>query len=175
MRLFVAVDLPEEIKLFLSKINSELSNISGVKTVSKEASHLTLLFLGEIKNVSDVISTLKLIEFKEFEIEVSGFGFFPNEDIRKVLWMGVTPSNNLMMLQKQIASLFGNSSDYKPHITFARINAQNSGSYPAFDKVVNKFKQKSFKFKLNKFKLYSSELTHLGPIHRVLDSFPVKE
>jgi len=174
MRLFIAIELPDEIKDFLSQINSSLKNINGLRTVNKESMHLTLLFLGDIKNQKEVIETLNLIEFKEFKITISNLGFFPDKKRIKVAWIGVNQANELMMLQKQIASLFNNQLNYFPHITFARIKHISEKDKNNLFDLSEKFKKKKFVVSVNKFKLFSSELTKIGPIHRIIESFPAK-
>ena len=50
MRLFIAIDLSEEAKENIEKLKLELKGIKGIKLVSKENTHLTLKFLGEVSD-----------------------------------------------------------------------------------------------------------------------------
>ncbi|MCF7871980.1 RNA 2',3'-cyclic phosphodiesterase [Candidatus Woesearchaeota archaeon] len=169
MRLFIAIDLTNETKQFLSKINTEISEIQGIKTVNAENLHLTLLFLGE-KNPNETIKTLKELKFKSFELELSKFGFFPNRSHIKTLWFGVEKKQELIMMQEKIAKKFKKQQEYKPHITYARIKHTNSTQRKKIFKTIEKFKTKKLKMCVNKIRIYSSELTPLGPIHRVIDT-----
>ncbi|MEM4757742.1 MAG: RNA 2',3'-cyclic phosphodiesterase, partial [Nanopusillaceae archaeon] len=75
MRVFIAIDLPEEIK---NKIVSYYKEIRGVygKFVEKENLHITLKFLGELQPniVEKIKKELENIKFPKFNIEVGGFG-----------------------------------------------------------------------------------------------------
>jgi 2'-5' RNA ligase len=49
MRLFIAVDLPEQVKDYISQIAQPLRAIPGIKPVNKENIHITMKFLGEVE------------------------------------------------------------------------------------------------------------------------------
>ena len=51
MRLFVAVDLENEVREKIYELSKALSSIRGIKTVEKENLHITLKFLGEVSDV----------------------------------------------------------------------------------------------------------------------------
>lgn len=171
MRFFIAIDLPLELKQFLIEINSELKRFNGVKTVERENTHLTLLFLGEKPDFKEIVSNLKIIQYMKFRVEVSNIGFFPDSHHIKVVWLGVKKSKDLTSLQKQIAILFDDYKDYVPHLTFARVKSINRREKEELLEIISKFNKSEFSFEVDKFKLYSSELTSFGPIHRVVDTF----
>jgi len=50
MRLFIAIDIPEEIKKYLGKLQEKINtNLAKIRNVKKEKIHLTLKFLGEVQ------------------------------------------------------------------------------------------------------------------------------
>lgn len=174
MRLFVAIEIPISVKEHVLKVNNKIKLIKGVRVVKQENIHLTLLFLGDVKDVKGVAKKLSTIIFSPFDVVIVGAGFFPNQNNIKVVWLGIRKNKELVRLQKQIANLFEPKNKYIPHLTIAR-----TGFISATDK--QKLKEimavhrDSLKFRVSKFRLYNSELTPMGPVHRVLDSFESTE
>ncbi len=172
MRLFIAVEVPAEVKEFLYQIGAKLSRYKGINNVNKENMHLTLLFLGERSDVKEIVETLKKISFKKITLETDDFGFFPDKKRIRVIWLGLKHSDELFYLQGEISNYFEEDREFKPHITFARVKFLKPNEKKALLHEMNSVTKPYFKFKVDKFKLYSSELTSMGPIHRVIETFP---
>lgn len=172
MRLFLAVDIPTEIKLLLTKINAEISDFPGIKTSSAENMHLTLLFLGE-RNIKDVLHKLDSVKFKPFDLKAKRIGFFPDKNRINIMWFGIEHSEELNALQNNLVEALKIKSNqkYVPHLTFARIKMLKSNDRKKLFRILDKYKDEEFKFKVKSYRLYSSELTMLGPIHRVIENF----
>jgi len=69
MRLFIAIEMPEEIKEYLIQIQSKIGNdLAKIRWVNKEQIHLTLKFLGEVQPncVEEVKEELGKIKFESF-------------------------------------------------------------------------------------------------------------
>jgi len=124
MRVFIAIDIPEELK---DNIYNEIKKIRGVrgKFVEKENLHITLKFLGELQPniVENIKDDLGIIEFQKFEIEVYGLGNFNN----RVLWFGIRKgAERIIELKNQIDDIlrkhnFPPDRDFHPHVTILRI------------------------------------------------------
>ena len=75
MRLFIAIDLPENVKEYLRKLQASLpsANMSRARDF-----HLTLKFLGECGEAlrGKVEEELKQIHFQPFEAELGEIGAF---------------------------------------------------------------------------------------------------
>ncbi len=170
MRYFLAIPLPEEIKEKLHRINTELSDFKDLRFVNPDNMHLTLLFLGENK-VGEKIKELKKIRFKPFQLKTMKVSVFPEEGKIRLVWMELKKSKELTKLQKNIAELFNIEKEYKPHITLARIKRINTKEKEALIKKTKKQKNEELTINVKNFKLYSSELTVLGPVHRVVEYF----
>ncbi|MBN1377439.1 RNA 2',3'-cyclic phosphodiesterase [Candidatus Woesearchaeota archaeon] len=173
MRLFLAVDIPEEMKQLINdmeaKINPEYGRFNLVKP---ENCHITLKFLGEVNDEEKIISALKDIKFEPFNLEIKNIGFFPNENYIKVVWIGFKDDSGLVKLHDEIeSSLKGFKKDFnfKGHITFMRI--KNLKMKKEFIKLMNKIKLPEISFDVNRFKLYKSTLTKEGPVYEVLEEF----
>ena len=74
MRLFIAIELPDDIKECLSAIQKkmigQLSHEDKIMPVKKERMHLTLKFLGEVQpnNIKEIKDTLKEIKLTPFSL-----------------------------------------------------------------------------------------------------------
>ena len=176
MRLFAAIGIPEEIKDYFSRIQQQIGNDNAkVNWVKKENLHITLKFLGEVKEESleKIKGTLKKIRLKPFSLTIGKLGIFPNENYIKVIWIGFKKAERLFDLHKlvdmSLSRLVPIERNFLGHITLGRVK---------FVKDKQKFKEKldsiriqENSFKVDKFKLYKSELTKHGPVYEVLEEF----
>lgn len=134
MRSFIAIELPESVKTAISALQNELKKCGAdVRWVRPEGIHLTLKFLGDVKE-KDVDGIVKSIEgtckkYNSFNVEIKGTGVFPNMKSPRVLWIGVSGNEVLLKLQKDIeegmASLGFEKENrqFSPHLTFGRFKS----------------------------------------------------
>ena len=135
MRLFVAVDLPEETKRLIvaeqKRIVAPLVRSGdSLKLVAPEQMHLTLLFLGEVQEARvpaaiEVMNTA--VDMPAFDTAFGGAGVFPPRGAPRVLWMGVTAgAAPLTGLQREIAErilklgIAFDDRPFQPHLTLGR-------------------------------------------------------
>jgi RNA 2',3'-cyclic 3'-phosphodiesterase len=174
MRLFVAIPLPEDIKLLLSDLQHKDDR---VRWVSQEQMHLTLKFLGQMNGFQrkQISGLLDQIKFKQFKISIDGLGFFPERGLPRVFWAGIqSDTDALFRLQADVeaaAMKAGADKDknrFKPHVTLARLNDR---SIKKSELINSDLKLSSRKFKVDHFNLYQSILQPEGAIHTVIKSF----
>ena len=126
MRLFIAIEIPNDIKDYISQIQEHFQD-KGLRLVNKDRMHLTLKFLGEIKKdkLDFIKNQLEKIKFNKFKVHLDKIGFFPNEKYIKVIWIGLKPEDLILGLQKDIddrlKELFKKEKNFKPHLTLARV------------------------------------------------------
>ncbi|MDP4126521.1 MAG: RNA 2',3'-cyclic phosphodiesterase [Bacillota bacterium] len=131
MRLFIGVDLPDEIKENLLKVQSELRHhgASGFWK-SVENFHITLEFLGEIdvNRIPLITETLSKVanNHTSFMLNISGLGAFPSFMKPHTLWTGVGGNlHQLSLLRDEIHKKLAQNGfvleerKFKPHITLA--------------------------------------------------------
>lgn len=131
MRLFVGINLPNEIKQTLLEFQTELRQL-GVKGSwkSQENFHITLEFLGELDQniIPKLTETLSKVarNHKPFKLNIGGLGAFPSMIRPHTLWTGVTGSiNELNRLKNEIHIKLAENGfvledrKFKPHITLA--------------------------------------------------------
>ena len=176
MRLFIAIEIPEEIKDYLCGIQQEIVNSKNkIRLVNKENMHLTLKFLGEVQpnKLGDIKDNLKKITFKPFYVNLDSIGIFPSEDYIRVVWVGLKPEEQVLKLQSKIDEslkrLFKKEKDFKPHLTIARVKYIEDKK-----QFVDKLKQITVdnkKIEVNDFKLVKSTLTTKGRVYEDLKFF----
>jgi 2'-5' RNA ligase len=132
MRSFIAIDIPAYIK---SSIDGVIRSVSGsargVRWVSTENIHLTLKFLGDVRDdlIPEIEKRLKMIgrRFQCFSIGIRGAGAFPNFKNPNVLWLGIEASDWLESLFREIDAALAeigfekDSRKFSPHLTIGRV------------------------------------------------------
>jgi 2'-5' RNA ligase len=123
MRLFVAVDIPDEI---LDRVCDAAKSLEGpnVKIIPRENLHVTLAFLGEMKQ-EDAENALAGMKFENGDIALKGAGVFPNPEFVRIAWVGVEGDGmkrnaNIMIKAFRIEE----GREAKLHLTVARIQGK---------------------------------------------------
>lgn len=174
-RLFIAIDLPDEMREKIYSIHREIPDVNWVK---KEQIHLTLRFIGDADDelFTGIKSTLEKILWKKFHLGLNETGFFPNEKRPNVFWVGLGKNEALSSLKNRIDQILeevgGVSSEgrnFLPHVTIARIKRRLSekdiSGFSDISMIIRSFNIQPFL--VDKFFLYSSILTAHGAIHSV--------
>ena len=167
-RLFVAIDLPQDIKQQLVSLSCGLP---GARWVAPEHLHLTLRFIGDVDGqvFKDVREVLADVRGESFSLRLKGIGFFPPRGKPRVVWVGIPRDESLLQLRNRIESVLVRSGlepegrKFSPHVTLARLkNTPGSriGAYLAHNGLFV-----SEEFTVNDFFLYSSVLNSKGAKH----------
>jgi 2'-5' RNA ligase len=172
-RVFIAINLPVELK---EKIFSELSRIIPEKTckiVEKENLHFTLAFLGnqtisEIEKIKQKM--LALSTEKPFKIELSGIGTFN----KRVFWLGLKEGNKeIAEIAKRLHFLLGFQEEkFSPHLTIAR---NKSFQAKEAELLIKKLQEKNFcaGFVVKSIDLMESVLSQHRPTYEKLFSVSI--
>ena len=90
MRLFIAIQLNDEMKDALTRLQKQLQR-QGVRGnfTRRENLHLTLAFIGEYPDPYDVKDVMEAIDFEPFDISLDGMGSFGS-----LWWMGLSSTGN---------------------------------------------------------------------------------
>src|SRR5690242_20680052 len=95
LRVFVAVQIPQEIKTQMMAQTFELRQQAGrgVRWGSIENIHITLKFLGDVtqKQVDALTEALQthMRTHAPFQISLDGVGTFPNPKRPRIIWVGL--------------------------------------------------------------------------------------
>jgi 2'-5' RNA ligase len=133
-RLFVAIELPDDAKQELGKLQNKLHNegLDGVKWVFPQSLHITLKFLGytDQEKVEEINHALNSVskQFDAFTIGFKRLGAFPALSRARVLWTGLTGEiGRLQMLAGEVERAMNDlgfeeeKRKYSPHLTLARV------------------------------------------------------
>jgi RNA 2',3'-cyclic 3'-phosphodiesterase len=144
VRLFVAIDIPEEVKARLEAFIDRLRPTAKLSWSSVHNLHVTTKFigewpepkLGEIEQALAAVPPPGLVE-----IAVRGLGWFPNERNPRVFWAGIEAAESLRQLagdtERKLAELGVPVEDrgFHPHLTLARRRAAGRGALVPLDRL----------------------------------------
>lgn len=182
MRLFVALDLPDEVRRALGDLIARLKpDCRGARWVRPEGMHLTLKFIGETapQKLDSIRSALAAVQSDQpVEMHFRGLGFFPNERRPRVVWCGMEASPNLAALAADVdralkpLGIPSETRAFVPHLTLARFD-----SHEGLEKIVRTAGElKSYDFgsaRTTEFHLYESFLKRSGAEYKRLATFPI--
>ncbi len=132
MRLFVAINLPDDVRQSMWNGAALLRGQSfPVKWVGPDSLHLTLKFLGEVpeQRVNELSEGIDraIVGTAPFELPISGFGAFPNPRRARVVWIGCEYVAALQRIQPNVeAEMEGagfpcESRSFHAHFTVGRV------------------------------------------------------
>jgi len=189
MRVFIAIDISEEIRTALSNLQQQLHNKADIKKgdvkwVAPKNIHLTLKFLGEIrdKQVVDVCNIVKNVagRYKSFELDVESVGSFGGKSAR-ILWVGIGKGiDSLLQLQKDLEQQLASSGwppeqrEFTGHLTLCRVKNSKAGiTLATMTEAYKDFKLGTIL--ADSISVYQSQLTPSGPMYTVLGNCKMPE
>jgi len=185
LRCFIAVELPEEIKAGLSRLQAKLKsgNECPVKWVDPYSIHLTLKFLGNVNADMTGEITEAMAEgakgVSPLQLEIKGLGVFPNLRRVQVIWVGMSGEvDKLLPLQKGIESnleILGFTPEaraFTPHLTLGRVRDQASADerQKLGELIAGTKFELAYPFPVNAINLMRSQLSREGAIYSRVSS-----
>ncbi|MEA2092498.1 MAG: RNA 2',3'-cyclic phosphodiesterase [Patescibacteria group bacterium] len=171
-RAFIAIILPEEVKKKLKEKQEEIKDLlegDSVKWVEEENLHITLSFLGVIKNKEKLIEKLREVDEKSFSVEIKEVCYFPEDKKEvKMIWVNVNDKEIKNLLKEIDGSL-----DITPHITLGRVRKwewqkMSPESIPDIEDYLE------ISFKVESFFLVESKIRRKGPDYEIIEEFKLK-
>jgi 2'-5' RNA ligase len=168
-RLFIALDFPDEVRESLANM---CFGVPGAKWVSKDQLHLTIRFIGDADDglFSEISEILHDVNASRFNLTLKGVGYFPPRRKPNVLWVGMEPCEELMLLRDSVEKLLEElglepeERKFHPHLTLARLRQEAPLSkITGFLSANNLFKAEAVP--ITEFHLYSSVLMPAGAVH----------
>lgn len=184
MRLFVAVDLPGDLKKALGVLVRQLSSARApVRWVDAGNLHLTLKFLGEVADEKEQViyevSRLAAKEVRPFSLRIEEVSAFPSLKRPRVIWVGVGKSPQLATLSRRVEEGFqaigfpSEKRPWTPHLTLGRVKGDSSTR-----DLETKLARASFSpytFVVEKLSIVKSILRPSGPIYTILREIPLRQ
>ena len=138
MRLFVAIELSEEVRAAIHEVQRSLGRECGdVRWVRADLMHLTVKFLGEVPD-SQVVAVSRAVaeaagSSSPFELSVSQCGCFPERGAVRVIWAGGQRAGAPLLAHvaavEKAAEAIGFPPEprpFSPHVTLGRVKGDRS-------------------------------------------------
>ena len=185
IRAFIAVSLDRKVIDRIADASAQLKpQIAGVRWVAPVNFHLTLKFLGDIDEalIEPIGAALRaqLRLFPRFTINAKGLGVFPGPKRPRVLWVGLT-GDELILLASKVESALQplgftpESRTFTPHLTIGRWR-QSDQAPKSFGRELENWKIYDFgRSNVESVRLMQSVLKPEGAIYNDLISLPLNE
>lgn len=184
MRLFVSIDLPDDLAPAVAAVQEDLADASGLGFTDPEQAHLTLKFLGEtpetrLEELTDALAAaVEDAAVEPFEAALEGLGVFPSLEYIRVVWLGVEEgSEEITRLAEAVeaqTTAIGfdpEGHDFTPHVTLARMN--HAGGKEFVQEAVRTLEPVVGRMDVTEIRLTKSELTEEGPAYSTVERFPL--
>lgn len=183
MRLFVALDIPDEIRRGLADYSENLRQtipqFASARWARVEGLHVTLKFIGEYPEAKlpHLKDALAEITSPTFDVSFGGVEFFPNARSPRVLVAGVSAGPELVALAKSVEEACANvgieqeERAYHPHLTLARFKPEKSLAAGA-QRVLEAPPPRFGTMTAAEFILFQSQLSPQGSRYTRLERFP---
>ena len=181
MRAFVALEITDQgvLDSLVAAQEQLVATGADLKPVERENIHFTVKFLGEISQNESlrVDASLKALNLKGGTVEVRGVGAFPSSRRPSVIWAGVAPEHESIVIplaQSVLSALQSYGEEdrrpFRPHATLARVRSPRESA--ALADCLKRNSEKSFgTTPLRTMKLKSSLLTPRGPVYSDLGEY----
>ena len=193
-RVFIAINLPNEIRRFLVEFSKKWPELSEGKIMDEfvvpppvawtkpDNLHVTLLFLGEINDVElgQVCMAVKSVteKYQAFNLHLSRLGYGPEGKIPpRYIWAGGEVNHEAMALKKdlensllELVHFVPDKGVFSPHITLARVNAMAWRAMEPEERP-DVGQDIDLAFTVESIEIMESELKKGGPVYTVIESF----
>jgi len=180
MRLFVALEPPEQVKTELSTALQQLKthSIAGINWVKPENLHLTLLFIGEVpdhqaRGIGNCLET-RLQDFAPALLTTEGLELFPAR-FPRLLWLKLSATgqslvklNRMLLGDLRQLGIGPDPKALKLHITLGRIKSPQT---PDFERRALSYPINKDSLRWDTVSLYRSTLKPEGPVYNVLQQY----
>ena len=180
-RLFLAIRIPQEpiTEVMVKEIQHNFGFMDA-RWIELQYLHMTLKFFGPLneKRIKKVIELLGEY-FKtqqSFDMTVCKLSMFGSRGAPKVLWLGIEEEQQLKKLAYGLQSeldnlgLYADRQNFVPHISLARVEKTNSGSF--FQKQMKRFQEINLSpIKVQSVVLLESIISNKGVEYKLVKEF----
>jgi 2'-5' RNA ligase len=186
-RIFIAINLPEDIKKQISYYQKKWLELP-CRWTKKENLHITLIFLGYLtdEEILDIIKITREAVFRHrpFTINLNKIIYGPPKKPPRMVWVEGEKSQELANLQNDLENfLYNNESirvakkreirPYSPHITLGRIKTWEFRQIEKEERPeINE--NISLVFPVESIEIMESQLKRTGPEYSILELCPLK-
>ena len=178
LRLFIAIALPDALR---QRLGGLCAGLPGVRWVAPENMHLTLRFVGEVglDQAQDIDAALAAVHAPRFSLQLEGVGIFGKPRKARAVWVGAGQNEALRHLQRKVdvavtrAGVEPEARKFSPHVTLARLRGVSPTRLERY--VVDHAAFWAPPVPVEKFVLYSSDLTASGAVHTPEAEYPLAD
>jgi 2'-5' RNA ligase len=179
VRVFIAVFPPPELREEVLARARRLSLRGRVRWSRPENIHLTLKFLGEVREevLTGLCAALEEVceRHAAFDAGLAGLGAFPSARRTQILWAGIgVGSDELRSLATDLDDAMAplgferEKRPYTPHLTLGRARGRPASFEPPPEEYLGEFR-------VRRVELMESTLTPEGAVYRTVRAFALKE
>jgi 2'-5' RNA ligase len=188
VRLFVACEVPDEVKDGISNVIEQLKNesVNDVRFIKPEGVHITLKFLGEVpvKKLPAVKLAIQeaVVGHSPYELELSTIGTFGGREGLRIMWVGV--AGDVLRLEALVRSVNAalkvvgfepERRPFRPHLTLGRVKDDVGTRRRAeIEVAVGKTVVPPISWRTAQVSLMRSRLTTQGVFYDLLATFPLR-
>jgi RNA 2',3'-cyclic 3'-phosphodiesterase len=179
-RIFIASHLPDNLKGFLIDYQERKLKNPCFRTVSDQALHLTLIFIGDVSD-NDLLKVIQACQtsinsFNPITVQLEKISYGPLPHSPRLIWAEGKAFKELSNLHEILKKeLVDNGINFKienrlfkPHITLTRIKKDNNQELPPLSEIEEKTDKL---FKIEAISIIESKLTSQGPKYIDLNTF----
>ena len=180
MRLFIAAEVGEDIRERCAEMMESLKGSGAdIRTVSPENLHITLKFLGDVRedDVKKISDTLReLCEGSEpFTTSFSTLGYFGSPRFPRTIWVGISEGREAISglateLNERLSWVNREERKPRPHLTLARVKSPVN-SERLVETIQSLRDVKLGETHVKELKLKRSILRPDGPLYSDLEAF----
>lgn len=183
MRLFVAAELPDSLRLRLAAVQEAMRGAPlPVRWVRPEGIHLTLKFLGETdeRRLEAIVQALALAgrDVSPFRLSAGGAVPFPQRGTPRLVWVEVEgdleAARRLAATVDRAAAALGfppEEREFKAHLTLGRVRGAARGDWRPI--LLRAGEQARAEFEVREYVLFESRLSPGGSIYTPRERFPL--
>lgn len=188
VRLFVACEVPDEVKEALGETIEGLRKKSGpaVRWIKPEGIHVTLKFLGEVpaKKLPAVKLAIQeaVVGHSPFELEFSNIGTFGGREGLRIMWVGI--AGDVLRLEALVRAVNAalavvgfepERRPFRPHLTLGRVRDEIGTRHRAeIEVAVGKTDVPGVNWRTSQVSLMRSKMGPGGASYEVLATFPLR-
>lgn len=180
-RLFIAIQLPQDIRDALKKFTEQHARLSEtIRWVPHDNLHLTLKFFGNVpaKRITKIKQCLDKVaaSHSAFSLAVSGIGVFPGIRNPRIIWAGTHDGNDqISAIEKTLSHSLCDigfpkeKRSFTAHITIARVKSSISSVPKQLTDMIEQYSQRTFgKYTVSDIALIKSDLRGPRPVYTTL-------
>jgi len=174
IRLFVAIDIPKEIKDYLYDIQQSIikkidTRETKIKWVAKKNFHQTIRFISWVDEdkVEEIKEKLKKIKITPFKTKLDALSSYPTPNNIKVIFVDMIAPEIFDIhkeVEEKLKGIGKDDAQFSTHLTLGRVKVCREKK--KLSEILKNMKIEQKEFALGSIKLYQSILTKEGPIYK---------